>query len=115
MQARNAASVFPEPVGAEISVVRPARICGQPCSCGSVGVPNRWTNHSLTRGWAHARESGRDCIFLFYRKQIVSPSIRPVRFRRVAMYLIEDLKNCRLIVRVGREYLTDANNKKAHQ
>ena len=35
MQIRNAASVLPEPVGAEISVVRPARISGQPCSCGS--------------------------------------------------------------------------------
>ena len=54
MQARNAARVFPEPVGAEISVVLPARICGQPCSCGSVGVPNRPTNQSRTRGWAHA-------------------------------------------------------------
>src|SRR2546427_9482420 len=34
MQARNAARVLPEPVGAEISVVRPAKICGHPCSCG---------------------------------------------------------------------------------
>src|SRR5271165_6656151 len=32
MQMRNAASVLPEPVGAEMSVVRPARISGQPCS-----------------------------------------------------------------------------------
>ncbi len=50
MQARNAARVLPEPVGAEISVVRPARICGQPCSCGSVGVPNLAMNHSATKG-----------------------------------------------------------------
>ena len=28
------------PVGAEMSVVRPARISGQPCACGSVGSPN---------------------------------------------------------------------------
>ena len=68
MQARNAASVLPEPVGAEISVVRPARMCGQPCSCGSVGVPKRWTNHSCTSGWAHASdwELG-GTLRLFYR------------------------------------------------
>src|SRR5271155_1123427 len=60
MQARNAASVLPDPVGAEISVVFPARMCGQPCSCGSVGVPNRCTNHSATRGWAQASEEGKE-------------------------------------------------------
>src|SRR5664279_5548405 len=58
MQMRNAASVLPEPVGAEIRVVRPARICGQPCSCGSVGVPKGPTNHSATSGCAHARADG---------------------------------------------------------
>ena len=55
MQVRNAASVFPEPVGAEISVVLLARICGQPCSCGSVAAPNRPENHSWTTGWAQLR------------------------------------------------------------
>ncbi len=45
-----------------MSVVCPARMCGQPCSWGSVGVPNRETNHSRTRGWAQAREEGRDDI-----------------------------------------------------
>src|ERR1019366_3146791 len=62
MQARKAARVLPEPVGAEIKVVRPARMCGQPCSWGSVGVPKRRTNHSCTRGWAQAREEGTDSI-----------------------------------------------------
>src|SRR6266853_6584652 len=62
MQARNAASVLPEPVGAEISVVRPPRMCGQPSSCGSVGVPNLLVNHSATRGWAQERGD----ISLFY-------------------------------------------------
>jgi len=61
MQARKAASVLPDPVGAEISVVRPARICGQPCSWGSVGVPNLRVNHSATSGWAQER----DCIPVF--------------------------------------------------
>src|SRR5580693_10336321 len=60
MQARNAASVLPDPVGAEINVVRPASMCGHPCSCGSVGGPNRCTNHSATRGWAQAREEGKE-------------------------------------------------------
>ena len=36
-QIRNAASVLPEPVGAEIRTSWPARISGQPRSCGSVG------------------------------------------------------------------------------
>ena len=58
MQMRNAARVLPDPVGAEISVVRPARISGQPCSCGSVGDPNLPRNHSATRGWAQASETG---------------------------------------------------------
>src|SRR2546428_13773239 len=62
MHARNAASVFPEPVGAEISVVRPARMCGHACSCGSVGVPNFWTNQSLGKGFAHAKEGGTEGI-----------------------------------------------------
>src|SRR3989442_15224488 len=55
MQARNAASVFPEPVGAEMRVAFPARMCGQPCCCGSRGVPNLLTNHSPTMGGAHSR------------------------------------------------------------
>ena len=58
MHARNAASVLPDPVGAEISVLRPARMCGQPMACGSVGVANRWTNHSRTSGCAHSRPFG---------------------------------------------------------
>ena len=57
MQTRNAASVLPDPVGAEINVVSPARICGQPASCGSVGVPNFATNHSCTMGCAHASDA----------------------------------------------------------
>src|SRR6266849_4496088 len=56
MQAKNAARVLPEPVGAEMRVVCPARMCGQPCSCGSVGVEKRVVNHSCTSGWAQARE-----------------------------------------------------------
>src|SRR4029077_6974000 len=82
MQARNAARVLPDPVGAEIKVVLPARICGQPCSWGSVGVPNRETNHSATRGCAQLREEGRDCIEIFYSETVVSPSIRLANVRR---------------------------------
>src|SRR5271156_5464947 len=56
MQARNAARVLPEPVGAQIRVFFLATICGQPSSCGSVGVPNLVTNHSRTSGCAHSRD-----------------------------------------------------------
>src|SRR3954447_23418083 len=73
MQARKAARVLPDPVGAEIKVVRPARICGQPCSCGSVGGPNLLTNPSATSGCAQER----DCIALLYQE--LSLHIRPYR------------------------------------
>ena len=51
MQTRNAASVFPEPVGAAISVCRPAAISRQPPACGSVGpAGNRRSNQARTAG-----------------------------------------------------------------
>ena len=49
-QIRNAASVLPDPVGAEIRTLRPVRISRQPAICGSVGFPNRLVNHSDTNG-----------------------------------------------------------------
>src|SRR5205814_1422731 len=49
-QIRNAASVLPEPVGAEIRTLRPVRIFRQPAIWGSVGFPKRLVNHSATRG-----------------------------------------------------------------
>src|SRR5438067_3075719 len=67
MHARNAARVLPEPVGAEIRVAWLARMCGQPCSCGSVALPNFARNHSRTTGCAQASEA--PCsgdISLFY-------------------------------------------------
>src|ERR1700745_4295926 len=76
MQARKAARVLPEPVARESSVVRPARMCGQPCSWGSVGVPNFATNHSATMGWAQANDAGRDGIGLFYCQILLSPIFR---------------------------------------
>src|SRR5262249_25788806 len=74
MQIKNAASVLPDPVGAEIRVVSPARMCGQPWTCGSVGVANRRTNQSRTNGCAHSNpgESGSsDSAFM------ALPSILP--------------------------------------
>jgi hypothetical protein len=40
MPHRKAASVFPEPVGAQISVFAPETIYGQPSSCAGVGASN---------------------------------------------------------------------------
>ena len=57
MQTRNAARVLPEPVGAEMRVVSPRRMLGQPSIWGSVGVPNFAVNHSCTRGCAQASAS----------------------------------------------------------
>src|SRR5437868_5521951 len=61
MQARNAANVLPDPVGAEMSVERPATMCGHPSSCGSVGVPNFCTNQACTNGCAQASACGISC------------------------------------------------------
>ena len=55
--ARNAASVFPEPVGASSSVERPARIGGQPFLCAAVGSAKEARNQSRTAGWKPARGS----------------------------------------------------------
>ena len=51
MADRKAARVFPEPVGAAISVCPPARIAGQPSRCGAVGSPSLAENHLSTAGW----------------------------------------------------------------
>ncbi len=58
MQTRKAERVFPLPVGAEMRVASPARMLGQPCSCGSVGVPNLLMNHSAVTGCAQASDGG---------------------------------------------------------
>ena len=59
MLTRKAASVFPEPVGAEIRVGSPRRIGGQPKIWGSVGDPNLDRNHSAVTGM-RPLELGRD-------------------------------------------------------
>src|ERR1700761_325025 len=73
MQMRKAASVLPEPVGAEMSVGGRARMAGQPSICGSVAEPKRERNHSWTMGWAHVRASAEllDCM-----RDIVAPEFR---------------------------------------
>src|SRR5215471_5631192 len=52
MQTRKAARVLPDPVGAAISVSRPAAISVQPPVCGRVGPSgNRLRNQVWTAGW----------------------------------------------------------------
>jgi hypothetical protein len=51
MQTRNPANVFPDPVGAAMSVSRPAAMWAHPCSWGAVGPSGkRRVNHSATAG-----------------------------------------------------------------
>ena len=57
MAHRNAASVLPEPVGAEISVCSPVAIAGQACACTAVGAAKAAANQSRTRGVNAARGS----------------------------------------------------------
>src|ERR1035437_1990151 len=47
---RNAASVLPEPVGAEIRTCSPEAIAGPACSCVPVGGADAPWNHSRVRG-----------------------------------------------------------------
>ena len=86
MQMRNAASVLPDPVGAEISTGFSARIAGQPCSWGSVGVEKRRTNHSCTRGCAHVRLSGTERSGRFSGTGVTGDNIR--LFYRESSFLL---------------------------
>ncbi len=51
MAARNAAKVFPEPVGAATNTWRPAKSAGQAATCASVGASKVRENHAATAGW----------------------------------------------------------------
>ena len=51
MAARKAASVLPEPVGAAMSVGRPALIAAQASVCAGVGAGKVLANHAATAGW----------------------------------------------------------------
>ena len=50
MQDRNAASVFPLPVGARRSVLSPRRIGGQPSACAGVGSVKERANQARVAG-----------------------------------------------------------------
>jgi len=50
IEVRNAVSVLPEPVGAQISVCSPPTMRGHPWTCGGVGSGNDAANHSRTAG-----------------------------------------------------------------
>ena len=56
---RNAASVFPLPVGASTSVDAPPAIAFQPLTCAGVGSWNERVNHSLTAGWNGSKATDR--------------------------------------------------------
>ena len=47
---RNAASVLPEPVGADTSTCSPRAIAGHACAWAGVGAANACSNHSRVRG-----------------------------------------------------------------
>jgi hypothetical protein len=57
--ARNAASVFPDPVGARSSVERPETIGGHPFAWAAVGRANDVSNQRRTAGRNESRGSAR--------------------------------------------------------
>ena len=64
MHARNAASVFPLPVGASSSAESPRAMTGQPSAWGGVGPAKEARNQSRTAGWKWASGSAmgaREC------------------------------------------------------
>lgn len=63
MPQRKAASVLPDPVGAQISVLAPAAIRGQPAACAGVGPSNERSNQSRVTGLNAA--SGSDSRLVF--------------------------------------------------
>ena len=50
MAERNAASVFPEPVGAWMRTLLPPAMTGQPFSCAGVGAAKFRSNHAFVSG-----------------------------------------------------------------
>jgi hypothetical protein len=52
---RNAARVFPDPVGERMSVLFPEEMLGQPRICGGLGEPCVFSNHRRTAGWNSSR------------------------------------------------------------
>ena len=79
MAHRNAASVLPVPVGAQISVWPPAAMCGQPSACGAVGAANVDANQA--RVGSEKAASGSAIKPEPYRRPKPPPP-RPPRFGR---------------------------------
>ncbi len=86
MAERNAARVFPEPVGAAIKVWRRAWMDGQARACGSVGVVNCLPNQAATAGWKRSSGIVQDYTWKLELHQpeeagesIRLPILRPVR------------------------------------
>ena len=79
IDARNAVSVLPEPVGAQIRVCSPAAMLGHPSIWGGVGAGNEDANHSRTAG-ENSSSTGWAAISRPYRRGVTAisgPADRP--------------------------------------
>jgi hypothetical protein len=63
MPQRKLASVFPEPVGAQISVLAPSEIASQPPAWAGVGPSKEASNQRLTGSLNGAREAESALVF----------------------------------------------------
>src|SRR5688572_18427893 len=77
--ARNAASVFPDPVGARISVDAPEAIAGQPSCCGRVGASKDAANQSRTGAWKLESSAGVVVTVSGYRALTRAPVLGGTR------------------------------------
>jgi hypothetical protein len=80
-QKRNAASVFPLPVGESMSAESPRAIAGQPAVCGRVGASNALLNHARTAGWNGSSGSvfERAVTRGSYNVKVLAGEISPIR------------------------------------
>jgi len=83
--ARKAASVLPDPVGAAIRTLRPARMAGHASRCASVGCANVRSNQAVTAGWKICkgmviRPLDAPQVPAASRSRSARPLIRKVRF-----------------------------------
>ena len=79
----NAARVFPDPVGATMSVCSPREMCGQPSTWGGVGRAKARTNQSATAGWNGARASGAGAVVTLGRYRAAPARIPRLSFTAV--------------------------------
>ena len=75
MHQRKAASVLPEPVGAQMRVCEPLEIAGQPSACACVGSAKAERNQSWVADAKGASGSGRGAAATERERRAKGPAV----------------------------------------